>query len=59
MLKHLGPLGITGLAISLVGLGLVAYASPVVAVGIALLLLGLGLVIKALVSGVLRQFGMV
>jgi hypothetical protein len=58
MLKNLGPLGIAGVAVLLAGLGLIAYADLVVAAGLALVLLGLGLVIKALVSGVLRQFGM-
>ncbi|MFC4439811.1 MULTISPECIES: DUF7470 family protein [Natrialbaceae] len=58
MLKNLGPLGIAGVAILLVGIALIAYADPVIAAGIALVLAGLGLVVKALISGVLRQFGM-
>ncbi|ELY90535.1 hypothetical protein C483_10761 [Natrialba hulunbeirensis JCM 10989] len=58
MLKHLGLLGIVGILILVAGIGIVAYASPIVAVGIALVLAGLGLVVKALVSSVLQQFGM-
>ena len=58
MLRHLGPLGIAGIALLLVGLVVIAYESLLVAAGLAFVLLGLGLVVKALVSSVFRQFGM-
>ena len=58
MLQNLGPLGIVGLLIVAAGIGLIAYANPVVAVGMALVLAGLGLVVKAVVSNVLGAFGM-
>ncbi|GAB7019206.1 DUF7470 family protein [Halostagnicola bangensis] len=58
MLDKLGPLGIAGLAIVLVGIVLIAIESLLVAGGMALVLLGLGLTVKALVSGMLGAFGM-
>lgn len=58
MLKNLGPLGIGGIVLVLLGIGLIAVSSPIVAVGMVLVLVGLGLVVKALVSGLLQNFGM-
>ncbi|WP_265109327.1 DUF7470 family protein [Halosolutus halophilus] len=58
MLRNLGPLGIVGLLIVAAGIGLIAWADPVVAVGMALVLAGLGLVVKALISNVLGAWGM-
>jgi hypothetical protein len=42
----------------LAGLGIVAYAAPIVAGGIALVLVGLLLVARGLLSGMLAAFGM-
>jgi hypothetical protein len=58
MLKKLGATGIVGIVIVLAGLGLVAYAEPIIAAGLALILFGFGLTVKALVSGLLSSFGM-
>ena len=58
MLRHLGPLGIAGIVLLLVGLAVIASESLLVAAGLALVLLGSGLAVKALVSSVFRQFGM-
>lgn len=58
MLKNLGALGIAGLVIVLLGIGLVAYANPLIAAGLVLVLAGLGLVVQSLVSRMLRQFGL-
>ncbi len=58
MLRNLGPLGIVGLVTILAGIGLVAHANLQIAAGIALVLAGLGLVVKALVTGMLRVWGM-
>ncbi len=58
MLDKLGPLGIAGLAIVLVGIALIAYANLIIAAGMALVLIGLALTVKALVSGMLGAFGM-
>ncbi len=58
MLRNLGPLGIVGLLILAAGIGLIAWADPIVAIGIALVLAGLGLVVRALISNMLGAFGM-
>ena len=58
MLKNLGPQGIAGLLILLVGVALIASQNLLIAAGIALVLAGLGIVVKALVSGMLQSFGM-
>ncbi|MFC4540664.1 hypothetical protein ACFO5R_01830 [Halosolutus amylolyticus] len=58
MIRNLGPLGIVGLLIVVAGIGLIAWADPIVAVGMALVLAGLGLVVKALISNVLGAWGM-
>lgn len=58
MLNNLGPLGIAGFVIVLAGIGLIAYANLLIAAGVALVLAGLGLVVRALVTGMLRSFGM-
>ncbi|WP_049928108.1 DUF7470 family protein [Halopiger goleimassiliensis] len=58
MLQNLGPLGIVGIVLVLAGIGVIAYASPVIAGGFALVLVGLALTVRSVVSGVLKQFGM-
>lgn len=58
MLDKLGPLGIAGLVIVLVGIALIAVKSIMIAAGMALVLIGLALTVKALVSGMLGAFGM-
>ena len=58
MLRNLGPLGIVGIVILLAGIGLIAYQNLLIAAGMAMVLAGLGLVVKALISGMLRSFGM-
>ncbi len=58
MLRKLGPLGIAGILIVIVGVALVAQANLQIAAGIALVLGGLGLIVRSLVSGVLRTFGL-
>lgn len=58
MLKNLGPLGIVGLLAMVAGIGLIAYADPIIAAGFALVLAGVGLVVKSLISGVLGAMGM-
>ncbi|WIV65648.1 DUF7470 family protein [Natrialbaceae archaeon AArc-T1-2] len=58
MLDNLGPVGIAGIVVMLAGIALVAHASLQIAAGIALVLAGLGIVVKALISGMLRSFGM-
>ncbi|SFS33045.1 DUF7470 family protein [Halostagnicola kamekurae] len=58
MLDKLGPLGIAGLIIVLVGIALIALESLMIAAGMALVLVGLAVTVKALVSGMLGAFGM-
>ena len=58
MLRNLGPVGIVGIVLLLAGVALVAHASLQIAAGIALVVGGLGLVVKALVTGMLRSWGM-
>ncbi|MFC6731389.1 MULTISPECIES: hypothetical protein [unclassified Haladaptatus] len=58
MLDKLGTGGLVGLLLLVVGLGVIAYANPLVAAGLALVLAGVGLVAKGLVSGMLSAFGM-
>ncbi|WP_313693646.1 DUF7470 family protein [Halorarum halobium] len=57
MLEKLGTVGLLGVLLVVGGIGLVAYADPVVAAGIALVIVGTGLVVKGLASGLMRQFG--
>ena len=59
MLRNLGPQGIVGIVVLLVGVALVAEASLQIAAGIALVLVGLAVVVRALVSGMLSAWGMV
>jgi hypothetical protein len=58
MFDRLGLAGIVGVLCCLAGLGIVAYAAPIVAGGIALVLVGLLLVARGLLSGMLAAFGM-
>ena len=58
MFNRLGIAGVLGVLCCLGGLGVIAYAAPVVAGGFALVLLGLALVVRGLLSGVLSAFGM-
>jgi len=59
MFRKLGPVGVGGSALVLVGVALVALESLQIAVGIGLVLLGLALVVRAVVSSVLGAWGMV
>lgn len=58
MLDRLGPVGIVGVVVMLVGIALVAWQDPIVAAGIALVIVGLGMVVKALVSALFGAMGM-
>lgn len=58
MIRKLGVVGVAGLLIMLAGILLVAWESPLIATGIAFVLAGLGLVVRAMVSAVMGQFGM-
>lgn len=58
MFDRLGPLGIVGLLLILVGLTLVTWASPIVGAGLALVFVGTGLVIKGVVGTMLQTWGM-
>ena len=58
MFNRLGIAGVFGVLCCLGGLGIIAYAAPVVAGGFALVLVGLALVVRGLLSGVLSAFGM-
>lgn len=58
MLDKLGVVGIGGVVLVVVGIGLVASESLIVAGGIALVLAGLGLVARGLVVTVMEQFGL-
>ncbi|WP_338726791.1 hypothetical protein [Haladaptatus sp. DJG-WS-42] len=58
MLDKLGTGGLIGLIVLVAGLGVIAYANPLIAAGLALVLVGVGLVAKGLVSGLLSAFGM-
>ncbi|WP_135821694.1 DUF7470 family protein [Halostella litorea] len=58
MFDKLGISGIVGVVVVLGGLGLIAYADPIVAAGMALVLFGFGLTVKALVSNLLGSLGM-
>lgn len=59
MLRKLGAVGVGGLLVMLAGVLLVAWESPLIAAGLALVLAGLGMLIRAAVSAVMGQFGMV
>ena len=58
MLDTLGLLGIVGIVAIVIGIALMAIESLVIAAGFALVMIGLGLVVKAVVSGMLRTWGM-
>jgi hypothetical protein len=58
MLDALGPLGWAGIVVLLAGLGLIAYADPLVAAGVGIVLLGLGLLVKRGVDMVMAMMGM-
>jgi len=58
MLDALGPLGWGGIVVLLAGLGLIAYADPLVAAGVGIVLLGLGLLVKRGVDMVMAMMGM-
>ncbi len=58
MIDSLGLLGWGGILLLLAGLGIIAYAAPIVALGMGLVLAGLGLVVKQSVSQVMGMFGM-
>ena len=58
MYKTLGPLGIGGILLLVLGIALVAYADLVVAAGLAAVLAGLGLIVRAMITSMLRAWGM-
>ncbi|MGM0398260.1 MAG: DUF7470 family protein [Halobacteriota archaeon] len=58
MLQKLGPLGVLGVVLLLAGIGVTAYANPVVGAGIALIVAGMGLLVKRGVDQVMGLFGM-
>jgi len=57
MLDRLGPSGLLGVLLLLVGIAVVAWNAPVVAAGLALVLLGLGLVVRSAAKSVMGMFG--
>jgi hypothetical protein len=58
MLQRIGLAGVFGLLVVVGGLGLVAYANPLVAAGLATMVFGLGVLVQSVVSRTLAQFGM-
>jgi hypothetical protein len=58
MLDKLGALGVLGAVLLLAGIGVTAYANPLVGAGIALVVAGLGLLVKRGVDQVMGLFGM-
>ena len=58
MLQKLGALGILGAVLLLAGIGVTAYANPVVGIGMALMVAGMGLLVKRGVDQVMGLFGM-
>ncbi len=58
MIRKLGPVGVGGSVLVLVGIALVALESLQIAVGIALVLFGLAVVVQAVVRSVLGAWGM-
>ena len=58
MLQKLGALGILGTVLLLAGIGVTAYANPVVGIGMALIVAGMGLLVKRGVDQVMGLFGM-
>lgn len=58
MLDSLGVLGWIGVFLLLVGVGVIAYADPLVAAGLVIVLVGLGLVVKEGIDRVMTMFGM-
>ncbi len=58
MLEKLGIVGVVGILVTVGGLGVIAYESPVIAAGLLLVLLGLGLGVFAIVKNTLSSLGM-
>ena len=58
MLEKLGIVGVAGVLVTVGGLGVIAYESPVIAAGLLFVLLGLGLGVFALVKNTLSSLGM-
>lgn len=58
MLDKLGVVGVAGIVVMAGGLGVLAYANPLVAAGVALVLIGIGLLVRGLVASLLQAFGM-
>jgi len=58
MLEKLGIVGVAGVLVTVGGLGVIAYESPVIAAGLLLVLLGLGLGVFAIVKNTLSSLGM-
>lgn len=58
MLEKLGIVGVVGVLVTVGGLGVIAYESPVIAAGLLLVLVGLGLGVFAVVKNTLSSLGM-
>ncbi|MGA9399802.1 DUF7470 family protein [Haladaptatus sp.] len=58
MFGKLGTKGIAGLLVLIVGIGVIAVQSLIIAAGIALVVVGFVLTAWGLVSGLLANFGM-
>jgi hypothetical protein len=58
MYQRLGLAGVFGMLVVFAGLGVITWADWRVGVGITLVLFGLGVTVRALVSNLMRQFGM-
>ena len=58
MFQKLGVIGVLGAVFVLAGIGLTAYANPVIGAGIALVVAGFGLLLKRGVDQVMGLFGM-
>lgn len=58
MLRQLGPVGIVGALLVLVGIVVIALENLVIAVGMGLSIVGLGMVAKAGIDAVMGLFGM-
>ena len=58
MIDSLGILGWVGIAILVVGIGVIAAVEPLVALGMVLVIVGMGLVVKQGIDQVMGMFGM-
>lgn len=58
MFDTLSPAGIVGLIVVLIGIALIASENLLIAAGFALVLVGIGLFVRAMITGMLRTWGM-